>query len=97
MTWETILKRQMVDFDVTDGICCSRAKTDIIRYWEQKMKNVPGIDNHEKIIQFVKTTECKDVKIWAQKMIDNPNSEPEWKTFWTELVNNWKRCEGGAF
>ena len=49
------------------------------------------------IIKFIETDECKKVKIWAQNMINSPEFSDEFGTFWTELVNNWKRCEGGAF
>ena len=95
MTWETILKREMVDFDVTDGICCSRAKTDILRYWVEVYSNIPKSPVVPKIKQFVETSDCKVIKNWAEKMLDNPHVED--KTFWPRLLENWKECEGGSF
>lgn len=78
----------MVDFDVTDGICCSRAKTDMIRHLLQEGKS------NKQNIEKIKTLDCWTVKDTAKNMANDPNIE---STFWTELVNNWKRCEGGSF
>ena len=89
----------MDDFDVTDGMCCSRAKTDLIRFWEENKEVFdetvhPTID---KVIQRIKTAPCKDEKRRAEEMINSPKSRPEWKPFWTKLVNDWKTCERGSF
>jgi hypothetical protein len=45
-------------------------------------------------IEKIKTLDCWTVKDTAKNMANDPNIE---STFWTELVNNWKRCEGGSF